>query len=97
MIDPTECETLGRRSARRSNRRVEGCKELYKNSYNLPGALAKGVIFAIEPVGTRATNAIKPAGAPRREQGSEQPAGLLLCAANKAAEAFRRRLCVFIK
>ena len=70
MIDPTECETLGRRSARRSNRRVEGCKELYKNSYNLPGALAKGVIFAIEPVGTRATNAIKPAGAPRREQGS---------------------------
>ena len=63
MIDPTECETLGRRSARRSNRRVEGCKELYKNSYNLPGALAKAVIFAIEAVGTRPTDAIKGAQA----------------------------------
>ena len=41
-----------------------------RNLYNLPGAFTQAVILAIEPVGTRATDAIKPAGAPRRDQGS---------------------------
>ena len=65
MTDPTECEKLVRRSARRSNRRVEGCKELYENSYNLPGALAMAVTITTEAVGTPPTNANKAAGAPR--------------------------------
>ena len=57
MTDTTMCETLGRRSARRSNCRVEECKELYKYSYNLPGAFAHVVTIAIEAVGTPPTNA----------------------------------------
>ena len=48
MTDTTMCETLGRRSARRSNCRVEECKELYKYSYNLPGAFAKTVTLSTE-------------------------------------------------
>ena len=69
MTDPTECEKLVRRSARRSNRRVEGCKELYENSYNLPGAFAYFVTIAIEAVGTRPTVAIKSARTPRLDGG----------------------------